>query len=131
MHASHVISPSEAHLDKLEDDTWTSHGLKGPRGHFLHPPRIHPRTHMSANKPKEGASRAHKGSTKPWAAEPTLAQLISPSMWCLLISPRVDSRGVWGALVPVLGPINRRGGGSLLSNSSCNPSLTFGSKARR
>jgi hypothetical protein len=32
MHASHVIDPREAHLDELEDGTWTPHGLKDPRG---------------------------------------------------------------------------------------------------
>jgi hypothetical protein len=31
MHASHVTNPREANLDESEGDTWTSHGLKGPR----------------------------------------------------------------------------------------------------
>jgi hypothetical protein len=131
LHTSHVINPREAHPDEWEDDTWTSHGLKGPWGpkptHFLHPPRRHPRAHVPATWPMGRASRAHKGSAKPWVRPNHLkAGWYPPSTWWFLIGPRVDFQVVWGALTPVHEPINRRRGGSFLSNLTCNTSLTFG-----
>jgi hypothetical protein len=83
MHASRVINPSEAHPDYLEDETWTSHGLKGPQGPKL--PQNHVYTSNCHKYPpashheKAQSEGAHQGVGRPLgSAESTLVRLISP-----------------------------------------------------
>jgi hypothetical protein len=83
MHASHVINPREAHPDELEDDTWTSHGLKGSRG--PKPPQNHVDTWNRHKDPpashheKAQSEGGYQGVDRPLGSvELTLVRLVSP-----------------------------------------------------
>jgi hypothetical protein len=123
MHARHVTNPREASPDESECDTWTSHRSMGP------PERLNrlkstctPGTDLRAHKiatPEEahleggppGVGRPLDRPNRPWVGRSRA------STWCLPIGPRGCSQGVSLLLTPVLRPINRRGGGSFLTNT--------------
>jgi hypothetical protein len=58
-------TPTNQRMTHCHHMDWRAHG-DPYRLHFLHRLRIHPRTHISASRLKEGASRAHKESAEPW-----------------------------------------------------------------
>jgi hypothetical protein len=70
MHACHVTNLREASPDKLERDTWTSHGSMGPperlnRLKSTCTPGTDLRAHKTATSRKHTPSGAHLGSADP------------------------------------------------------------------
>jgi hypothetical protein len=68
----------------------------------------------------QGVGRPHR------SAEPTLWPPLRGFHVVVLVGPSLHLGGVCSHSTLVIRPINRRRGGSFLSNSLCNPSLTFG-----
>jgi hypothetical protein len=131
-HAWHVTDPREASPDESEHDTWTSHGSMGPPYRLNHlkntcSPRNKLRTHRTTTWRKHTRSGAHRGSANPVGRpnQPCGSHL-GASMWWLQVGPSLHLGGVSLLLTPVLRPINRRGGGSFLTNTPYYSSLTFG-----
>jgi hypothetical protein len=137
MHARHVTNPKEVSPNESECDTWISHGSMGP------PERLNrlkstctQRTNLTARRiatrRKHTSSGAHRGLADPTGRPNRPCGLYSrASTWWLLVGPSLHPGGVCSHSMPMLRPINRRGGGSFLTNTTYYYSLTFVSKARR
>jgi hypothetical protein len=130
-HACHVTNPREESPDESERDTWTSHGSMGL------PERLNRmknmctsgtdlRAHTTATRRKHTSSGAHLGSVDPRIDQTDLGS-VDPGL------PRgacpLDLETIPGVFHSILrrcsGLINRRGGGSFLTNTSYS-SLSFG-----
>jgi hypothetical protein len=80
--AHHVTNPREANPDKLEHDTWTSHGSMDPSERLNRlkntcTPGTDLSAHRTATLRKHTPSGAHLGSVDPIGlVEPTLGRLI-------------------------------------------------------
>jgi hypothetical protein len=101
--------------------TWIHRPTRAPKPHQEHVYiRTHLRAHRTATLRKHTTSGAHLGSADPrisrtddGSVDPEL-----PHGACLLVLEAILSVVLW--------PINRRGGGSFINNTTYSSSLTFG-----
>jgi hypothetical protein len=131
MHARHVTNPRKASPNESEHDTWTSHGSMGPPERLnglksTCTPGTYLRAHRTSTSRNHTPSGAHLGSADPRIGRTDLGTADPGLPLGASIGPRGRSRGVSLLFAPVLRPINRRGGGSFLTNTPYSSSLTFG-----